>query len=43
MSERESIIKKLNDRQRKMLVNRLAEYLYEKEQEEKRIQEISKL
>ena len=43
MSDRESIIKNLSEQQRKMLVNRLAEYLYEKEKEEKRIQEISKL
>ena len=43
MSERESIIKNLTDQQRKMLVNRLAEYLYEREKEENRIQEISKL
>ena len=43
MSEREGIIKNLTDQQRKMLVDRLAEYLYEKEKEEKRIQEISKL
>ena len=43
MSDRESIIKNLTDHQRKMLVNRLAEYLYDKERAEKRIQEISKL
>lgn len=43
MSERESIIKNLTEQQRKMLVDRLAEYLYDKEKEEKRIREISKL
>lgn len=43
MSERESIIKNLTEQQRKMLVDRLAEYLYGKEKEEKRIREISKL
>ena len=43
MSERESIIKNLTEQQRKMLVDRLAEYLYNKEKEEKRIREISKL
>ena len=43
MSERESIIKNLTEQQRKMLVDRLAEYLYDKAKEEKRIREISKL
>ena len=43
MSERGRIIKNLTEQQRKVLADRLAEYLYEKEKEEKRIQEISKL
>ena len=43
MSEREGIIKNLTEQQRKMLVDRLAEFLYDKEKAEKRIQEISKL
>lgn len=43
MNERESIIRNLTPRQRKMLVERLAQYLYDKEKAEKRIQELSKL
>ena len=43
MSDHEGIIKNLTPRQRKILVERLAQYLYDKEKQEKRILELSKL
>jgi hypothetical protein len=43
MSEKQQIIKSLTPKQRKVLVERLASFLYEKEKQGKRIEELSKI
>ena len=43
MSENQKLIKSLSPEQRKILVERLASYLYDKEKQEKRFEEFSKI
>jgi hypothetical protein len=43
VSEKQKIIKSLTSEQRKILVERLASFLYEKERQEKRVEELTKI